>query len=256
MRIQLLLLLALCTSCQPQPEVSTWEPPPKPDPELILKQARNDADAEQYADALAKHIWFHEHALEHDPGLYGVRLSFALHHWRELGQDYSPAQKKLEELRQEAEAKIRTGQGDRHTFNDLAALNDLFNDRDQTREIFVWLDANRPDLAKQVYPMAEAALIEGEKYQLCGKYIDPETSFERIVESYQQLIELGIRTSDNRVKEKARESFAEKSARLVALLTLNDRKAEAERVVTRALNIYDDPAFRQLLEKARQGSLP
>jgi len=55
-----------------------WVPPSQPDPMTILGQARTDAAAKHYADALAKQVWFHEHALDYAQGLYGVRLSYAL----------------------------------------------------------------------------------------------------------------------------------------------------------------------------------
>lgn len=41
-----------------------------------------------FAGALAKHVWFHEHALDVDPACSGVRLSFALGSWLQLGRKY------------------------------------------------------------------------------------------------------------------------------------------------------------------------
>ena len=32
----------------------------------------------KHKEALERYIWFHEHSLEHEPSMYGVRLSFAL----------------------------------------------------------------------------------------------------------------------------------------------------------------------------------
>ena len=32
----------------------------------------------KYKEALERFVWFHEHALEHDPAMTGVRLSFAV----------------------------------------------------------------------------------------------------------------------------------------------------------------------------------
>jgi len=51
------------------------------DTHTLVKQGK-------YAEALERMIWFHNHALEHELGMYGVRLSFALSEWKELGDVY------------------------------------------------------------------------------------------------------------------------------------------------------------------------
>jgi len=40
----------------------------------------------KYAQALERQIWFHKNALKYAPAMRGVRLSFALGVWIELGQ--------------------------------------------------------------------------------------------------------------------------------------------------------------------------
>jgi hypothetical protein len=42
-----------------------WRPPANPDPSEILKEAESDTAAGKYADALTKHIWFHQNALKY-----------------------------------------------------------------------------------------------------------------------------------------------------------------------------------------------
>jgi len=55
------------------------------DPEKVLARARSYRLSGQFEKALQDHIWFHENALKHKPALYGVRLSFALQEWVNLG---------------------------------------------------------------------------------------------------------------------------------------------------------------------------
>src|SRR5688572_11688303 len=57
------------------PAKAAWSPPANPDPHVILREAKADTQAGRYEEALAKHVWFHSHALEIEPALYGVRLS-------------------------------------------------------------------------------------------------------------------------------------------------------------------------------------
>src|SRR5688500_5081235 len=96
---------------------SDWKPPEKPDPSVILNEAESDAGAKRYPDALAKHLWFHENALKYERGLYGVRLSFALGAWFELGKQYPPALEALKEVRDIAGRRVRERKGKRGDFH-------------------------------------------------------------------------------------------------------------------------------------------
>ena len=43
---------------------------------------------------------------------------------------------------------------------------------------------------------------------------------------------------------------------LVALLVLNERKADADRIAAAAVKEWDDPKFNRQMEKAKNGRLP
>ena len=81
MRIIILTFLLL----SPLLHANEWSVPKNPDPEAILSEAIADRKAGLYKTALAKHIWFHENALSIQPSQYGVRLSFAISYWLDLG---------------------------------------------------------------------------------------------------------------------------------------------------------------------------
>jgi hypothetical protein len=55
-------------------------------PHNRLRAARQALTRGHYKDALEGFLSFHQHALEHDPGLSGVRVSFALSSWSELAE--------------------------------------------------------------------------------------------------------------------------------------------------------------------------
>ena len=91
--------IAVFTLCVLLPTIGLaedWTPPEKPDPEAILQEIREDVKNRRYEVALSKTLWFHENALALRPSLSGVRLSFALSYWLELGEVYPPA---LEEMK-------------------------------------------------------------------------------------------------------------------------------------------------------------
>jgi hypothetical protein len=250
-----------------------WEPGNKPDPDRILSEAQEDAAAGRYEDALAKHVWFHENALKYAPAMLGVRLSFALSYWTALGAKYPPALQRLRAIRDTAGEELRNG-GDivgpssdcggpevRRAFGDFSAINRELGEDVKTSMLFVWLDANRPLVAAVVYEVAEPALIGEKKYKLCGKYLDPDRSFQWMVRLRGETMNMaadpgGPLEYAKELKEFEEKSFSHKVATLVAVLAMNGRKADAKRIAVEALKVQDDTEFRRLLSKAQNGDVP
>jgi hypothetical protein len=71
------------------------------DPKKMPREAGALMRQGRYADSLQKHLWFHDHALEHQQALAGVRLSFALAYWLELAACYPEAMQALTAVRVE-----------------------------------------------------------------------------------------------------------------------------------------------------------
>jgi hypothetical protein len=235
-----------------------WMPPANPDPQKILNEAQDDARAGRYADALAKHVWFHENALKYQSALYGVRLSFALGYWVELGDAYPPALEKLKNIRDETAKRVREAGPERRiheNFHDFAAINRELKEETKTTDLFLWLDSNKATAAKTVFDVAEPALIKSKQYRLCGKYINPDRSLAAIVRLYQVNGRMSQRFGKE-FEEDRQKTFSNGVATLVALLVQNDRKADALRIAEKALKERDDPRFGEELEKAKKGDVP
>jgi hypothetical protein len=235
-----------------------WNPPKNPSPEKILTEAQNDAAARRYADALAKHVWFHENALKFEPGMSGVRLSFALAYWANLADVYPPALTKLKAVRDEAGKAVREARDPWNAFNDFAAINRVLKEQGRTKDLFLWLDANKPAEAGRVFVVAEPALVEAKEYRLCGKYLDPDRSFKQMVDIYREMTKIhpGLEEQAVELQEHAAKSFSNEAATLVALLAQNGLTADANRISAEAIKVWDSPAFRAQLEKARNGEVP
>jgi hypothetical protein len=231
-----------------------WVVPEKPDPQTILSEAKDDADAGRYENALAKQVWFHENALKIDRSFYGVRLSFALSDWIDLGKSYPPALEKLKSIRDEDDKKIRGDQFSRNLFHDFESINEHLGEEERTRDTFSWLDTNAPNSAKQAFDLAEPSLVKAKKYQLCGKYLDPDLSFQRMFSFYKELAEDPKSKKDS--VDFARKDFSHDSATLVALLVLNARKEEADHIAIEAGKVWSDSNSKALLEKAKKGEVP
>jgi hypothetical protein len=255
-RTSLFIVVIMATSTT---EAGDWTPPKDPNPREILNQAQADTRAGRYEAALAKHVWFHEHALETESGMYGVRLSFALGYWADLGEEYPPALEKLKEYRDEAQASVLKDTEPHKKFHDLVALNKYLNDEKATQRLFRSLDADHPDLAQQFFELAEPALISGKDYELVGKYISPEPDFAKMKDRF---VQDQIMTPSEEPGAKSRwldfvkKTFVNDATTLVAILAVNKRQAQAEAIATAARSEYDDASFHKAIEKALTGEVP
>jgi hypothetical protein len=239
------------------PEPHDGAPEADSDPHQVLQEARADAAAGRYADALAKHLWFHANALRYRPSLYEVRLSFALADWLRLGAVYPPALAAFREHRDAAPVAIRDGATDRELFLEFRAFNRTLREEQQTRDLFLWLDAHDPVRAAAWFELALDPLIRFQEYALSGRYVEPDALFEKYRSLYRMKLEAA---KDPRFGERmltfARRSFSKETATLVALLAFNSRPEEAERFAVHALAEWDDPHFRQQLDDAKRGEFP
>lgn len=140
----------------------------------ILERARHARLAGKYEDALRDHLWFHEHALQEDPSLAGVRLSFALRDWIYLAEQFPLARRALQAIRDRDTQRILNGGATLARFHDVSAINSALGDERATHELFTQLDAQLPELAKDCAELALPALVAVEDFQLARRYLpDP-----------------------------------------------------------------------------------
>jgi tetratricopeptide (TPR) repeat protein len=240
--------------------VSNWTPPENPNPQKIYSEAQEDTDAGQYANALAKYVWFFQSALKYDPAQSGVRVSFALGSWAKLGESYPPALDKLKAVRDEAEQNVRQGTDALNAFGDFVAIDDTLKDYSKTSELFIWLDANKPELAKTAFDRTQhqllPALVREKQYQLCGKFIDANSSFDKILRLYRTTTKHAATQNDTGLKNFEDKYFINRTTTLIALLSITDRKADAQQIVDRISKESDLPEFKAEIEKALNGEMP
>lgn len=165
---------------------SEWTAPDNPVPSAILREAQDDADAGRYEVALAKHRWYHRHALRHDSAQTGVRLSFALSAWLDLGKRYPPALVALKEARERAADLVRAGESVVNHFADFRAINRELNESSRTVALFLELDDRDVEQARLVYQHAMPSLIAHHHYAVCIKHTDPLVEIASLIELYQQ----------------------------------------------------------------------
>ena len=234
-----------------------WTPPENPDPQTILNEAQDDARAKRYEMALAKHIWFHKNALKHQAGMSGVRLSFALSYWHNLGKVYPPAMDLLKETRNEASENVLNGKQLVESFHDLASINRTLSEDSHTTDTFILLDTQDKATAKKVFRLAKSALIKSKEYQLCGKYLDPAQSYPMILRSRKMHQRMAKKPQFGAgLLEFSNKKFTNDISTLIALLVVNDQKMKAKEIAVSAKTEWDNPAFHAAIDKALKGKVP
>lgn len=239
-----------------------WTPPEKPNPDAILDEARADVRAKRYEDALAKLLWFHESALKYDDGQRGVRLSFALSEWYDLGADYAPALAKFEEVRAAARNSALEGTHAKHiqsSFIDFAAMSKKLRRENDTVELFLELHKRNADDAKLVYSRAEDALVRAERFDLCGEFLDAEPRMEQLIELYKLNMKLAKEKEGRYGKQL--QSFGERrfrhdAATIVLILAKNGKIDEAKELAQQARDAWDDNQLNEALDQALAGKPP
>lgn len=239
-----------------------WTPPENPIPSTILQEATEDTVSGDYKVALAKHVWYHENAIAIDPAQSGVRLSFALGSWLELGERYPPALEKMREVRELTEKKIRDGDRVRvqfSDFHDFVSLNSTLRQNERTVELFKWLHEDDAEDATRIYPLAESALVKHEEYEICGKYIDPEEDVKQIGESYISGLDMAEQFGEMHQKY-VEKRFVNQSAILVGILVKNDLKDDAKTAADALKEFVTDEStttkLEKVLESAMKGIIP
>lgn len=141
------------------------------DPGQILREARNAVRQGDHADALEKYLWFHRHALEHDPAMAGVRLSYAISEWVELGAVYPPAREALESIQLSNLRSLRDGSHNARQFHDFSSINEQLGRYDLTSSLFAAIAEREPEFARKCFPFARFALIRTGNFALARRFV-------------------------------------------------------------------------------------
>ena len=196
----------------------------------------------KHQEALDRFIWFHDHALENDKGMNGVRLSFALMYWKSLGDVFPPATTAMVETRDRTAKKVTEKGGAFAQFHDVSALNRTLGEDSKTVDLFQTLDQTKPDLAKQCWIVAKDAVIKAKRYALASKYIgNPAREFVQIKSMYDLNKKLYDKPMGGESLKASNENiFVEETLQLIEVALALDNLKAAKEVQEKALAVVDD----------------
>jgi hypothetical protein len=207
------------------------------DPEKVLARARSYRLSGQHEKALQDLIWFHDNALKHKPALYGVRLSFALQEWADLGQTYPNAKQSLIQIRDRKTDMIKNGNNSLELFHDVESINRYLNESQKTVDLMKDLTVRDFKLAKRCYGLAKNDLIAFEEFELCNRLMDVPMFIARDMKTLlNQNIKIYKTTAwaDEAHLDWSIHYFLEEAESVLIVLTKNKRFLEAERFLTEA----------------------
>ena len=214
-----------------------------------LNRARRLAEAGKYEEALQEHISFHDNILKTQPSMYGVRLSFALSDWIELGQKYPKALATLKDIRDKKTARLAGGEAKRDLFHDVEAINDHLSEQDQTVALFKKIAANNPTFARDIYDMAEEALVQKREFALARQYMgDPDSILKEARTQYERNMAWSKRQTQKQASEEAfRNIFTDDVVRLILILKNTGDEERARKIQAEALQVVPDDKIKNAL---------
>jgi len=253
------LALGLATA---HPTVQAWEPPPEASAQQVLREARQDAQEGRYAAAAEKHLWFHEHVLEREPAMSGVRVSFALSDWAALARRHEPAMAQLLAVRDRALAQVDAGgwTGQR-ALSELIHINHyLGGQRESTRDAFARFARRDPVLAERELMDALPALIQLNEFELASQHLRVDTAVGRVENVYKTIQQAALpklSEGDRATMLRAQQRVVDvQLARVVLVLSKDRRDAEAEQVVARGRALLGPEASVHHMTEALRGIAP
>ena len=181
--------------------------------------------------------------------MYGVRLSFALSEWVDLGQKYPKALTALKDIRDKKTARLAGGEANRDLFHDVESINDHLSEQDETVALFRKIAATSPTFARDIHDIAEEALVQKREFELARQHMgDPGSIFNRAKTNYEQGMAWAKRSTKKRASEDAyRNIFTDDVVRLILILKNTGDEKWARKIQAEALQVVADDKIRNAL---------
>jgi hypothetical protein len=218
--------------------------------QVYLKKTRELQNEGKYTEALERHIWFYNNALQYQKSMSGVRNSFALSDWKKLGEVYPPAKKALLEIRDTKTKEIAANGGSTELFQDVSAINRTLGRESETIQLFEGLMKTSPELAKRSWIIVKDATFAAKRYDIIQQYIgNPIREFTVIEEHYKRITASTARFTTGKESMKAynENSFVEKTLQLIDFAIVNKDTKSAKEIKEKALAVVKDYRLEKLV---------
>jgi hypothetical protein len=218
-----------------------------------LRAGQKAALEGRYEEALGHFVWYHEHALSEDRAFYGVRLSFALSYWKELGDSYPKALTALRRIRDAKTKALLDGDGDRALFHDVESINESLAQVKRTYTLYVQLTRRHPDQARDCAALALPAVVAAGDFKLAEKLMpEPVDRVRRLAAELNDGIERQEskrRSMQIAARRALIHNYAEDVDLMLSILSARSRAEDAEEVRHLAVKSLASPSVRKAVRK-------
>lgn len=199
-----------------------------------LQHIRKLTQEKKYPEALAAHQQFFE-ASRSTSGMSGVRLSFALYDWIDLGKVYPPAMDALNDLSAAHRKIILEGKSDFSIFHEYKAINGVLNKNKETVETFVQVETKFPKQSERYYLVMKDILVQEEQLDVIARNAnDPIYEYETIRHSREQSLSQMRKSKRFYELPFINAQFNKDVKALIDVTSKTGMQAEAEEVKNRA----------------------
>jgi hypothetical protein len=154
-----------------------------------INAARLATTEGDFQAALDHYVWFHEHALEEDLAFIGVRLSFALVEWIELGRKFLPAADALQTKLLSYTTDLLSGKLDEQVLRDTVAINECLTDWQANHSLFCKLRYVDAQFTNRYSSLFLPSIFKSEDYSLAREYLkEPASSIQRLAKDLKESV--------------------------------------------------------------------
>lgn len=214
--------------------------------QITLQEARSLAQNGEFAEALEKHVWYHENS--RGTSHAGVRLSFALNDWKQLGERFPAAKEMLASLRDQAAKAALSDSPNPLAVSEVIAIDRTMENAKRSVEFINTLAEKHPAAAKASYWYIRDLLMENREYALCRHLApEPEAEFKNVREAWHQ-----SEGFPPNVKPTVRQLQVRRLRQLIELLVATGDEDWARKFQERAVELTKDKSLESALDDAKQ----
>ncbi|SJL84203.1 hypothetical protein [Vibrio palustris] len=159
------------------------------DPGEMLGNARKAFKEKRYVESLENYKLFYDNAIEIDRSYYGVRLSYCLGEWAELGTQYPDALTELIKLKESTLSDFEKNQS-RQSFHEYSCICKVLNCDEDTFDQFLVVRETNIDLSHKVFRFVYEYCASNRKWDLCREYLgNGLKQYKRSLETFDHMME-------------------------------------------------------------------
>lgn len=155
------------------------------DPGDVLDEARSLRGLGQHEAALEKYIWFFENSVQIERSYFGVKHSYCLEEWWDLGREFGKAKEAYLEMLADRHERLLEGVYSWDLFYEFKSMAESAGKDDDVVGIFKkWSNDNGSHhKASDVIDAVKEVLFDAEEFTLIDSHVDSYESWYSSVES-------------------------------------------------------------------------